>query len=99
LFDFDNTLAALEPRVDWAASRRELESFFRSQGIDEALFDEFPSRNLTLYNAVLERSLDRSSRFAAMMRHASAIIETYELRGVEHADPTSGAIELLALRK
>ncbi len=25
LFDFDNTLAALEGQVDWAASRRELE--------------------------------------------------------------------------
>jgi HAD superfamily hydrolase (TIGR01509 family) len=100
LFDFDNTLAALEQQVDWAASRRELESFLRSEGIDEAIFSEFPSRNLPLYNALLTRMLDDGSRYAtALMLHASTIIESYELRGVEHAAPLPGAIELLlALR-
>jgi phosphoglycolate phosphatase-like HAD superfamily hydrolase len=95
LFDFDNTLAALEKQVDWAASRRELESFLRNEGIDEAIFREFPSRNLPLYNALLTRSRGAG----ALMRQASAIIESYELRGVEHAVPLPGAIELLfALR-
>jgi HAD superfamily hydrolase (TIGR01549 family) len=99
LFDFDNTLAALEKQVDWAASRRELEGFLRSQGINEALFNEFPSRNLPLYNAVLMRSLDGSNDGVALMRHASSIIESYELRGVDDASPLPGAIELLlALR-
>jgi phosphoglycolate phosphatase-like HAD superfamily hydrolase len=99
LFDFDNTLTALEKQVDWAASRRELESFLRAEKIDDAIFREFPSRNLPLYNALLTRLHDGSRDVAALMRQASAIIETYELRGVEHAVPLPGAIELLvALR-
>ena len=99
LFDFDNTLAALEKQVDWAASRRELEAFLRSQGIDEALFKEFPSRNLPLYNALLTRLPHGSRDGAALMRRASAIIESYELRGVGDATPLPGAIQLLlALR-
>jgi HAD superfamily hydrolase (TIGR01509 family) len=99
LFDFDNTLAALEKHIDWATSRRELEAFLRSEGIDEAIFREFPSRNLPLYNALLTRLLLGSPGNAALMRRASAIIEAYELRGVEHAAPLPGATELLlALR-
>jgi HAD superfamily hydrolase (TIGR01509 family) len=99
LFDFDNTLAALEKQVDWAASRRELESFLRTEAIDEAIFREFPSRNLPLYNALLMRLLDGSRDAEALMQHASAIIESYELRGEAHAVPLPGAIELLvALR-
>ena len=95
LFDFDNTLAALEHQVDWAASRRELEAFLRSQGIDEAVFKEFPSRNLPLYNGLLMRSLNVSPDCKALMRHASGIIEAYELRGVEQAAPLPGAVDLL----
>jgi phosphoglycolate phosphatase-like HAD superfamily hydrolase len=99
LFDFDNTLATLEKQVDWAASRRELESFLRADGIDDAIFREFPYRNLPLYNALLARRLDGSRNADKLMRQASAIIESYELRGVQHALPLPGAIELLiALR-
>jgi phosphoglycolate phosphatase-like HAD superfamily hydrolase len=99
LFDFDNTLATLERQVDWAASRRELESFLRAQGIDEAIFREFPSRNLPLYNALLMGRQDGWGNAAGLIRQASAIIESYELRGVEHAVPLPGAIDLLiALR-
>jgi phosphoglycolate phosphatase-like HAD superfamily hydrolase len=96
LLDFDNTLAALERQVDWAASRRELESFLRTEGIDEAIFKEFPARNLPLYNALLIRLLDGSREVAPLIAQASAIIESYELRGVEHALPLPGAPELLA---
>jgi HAD superfamily hydrolase (TIGR01549 family) len=95
LFDFDNTLAALEEQVDWAASRHELERFLRSAGIDEAIFNEFPSRNLPLYNALLTRLLGGSRETAALMRRASEIIESYELRGVENAAALPGATELL----
>jgi HAD superfamily hydrolase (TIGR01509 family) len=99
LFDFDNTLAALEQQVDWVSSRRELESFLRAEKVDEDIFREFPSRNLPLYNALLTRLPDGSHEGAALMRRASAIIESYELRGEEHAAPLPGAIELLgALR-
>ncbi|MBV8773904.1 MAG: HAD-IA family hydrolase [Deltaproteobacteria bacterium] len=93
LFDFDNTLAALATQVDWAASRRELESFLRLKGVDETLLREFPSRNLPLYNALFSRSAD--SLDAALIRGASGIIESYELRGIENAAPLTGAVELL----
>src|SRR5689334_23228043 len=95
LFDFDNTLAALERQVDWAASRRELESFLRSEGVDDALFQEFPSRNLPLYNALVIRLLDGSADAAMLVWRASAIIERYELRGVANAAPLPGAEDLL----
>jgi HAD superfamily hydrolase (TIGR01509 family) len=99
LFDFDNTLAALEKQVDWAASRRELESYLRRQGVDGAIFEQFPSRNLPLYNELVMRSLTGSQAGVDLLRHASAIIESYELRGVENAAPLPGAIELMqALR-
>jgi HAD superfamily hydrolase (TIGR01509 family) len=94
LFDFDNTLAALEQEVDWAGSRHHLEAFLRSTGIDEAIFTEFPTRNLPLYNALLTR-LAGSPDSKGLIRQASAIIESYELRAVREATPLPGAIELL----
>jgi HAD superfamily hydrolase (TIGR01509 family) len=97
LFDFDNTLAALEKEVDWAASRTELESFLRSTGVDEAIFREFPSRNLPLYNALLKRFHDGSGDATALMERASVIIESYELCGIRNAAPLLGATELLQM--
>jgi HAD superfamily hydrolase (TIGR01549 family) len=113
LLDFDNTLAALEREVDWAASRHELEPFLRAQGIPDEIFWEFPSRNLPLYDALLKQLLSAremppgcdaaaplSDTSAALIRGASSIIEAHELRGVERAAPLPGAPELLkALRK
>jgi HAD superfamily hydrolase (TIGR01509 family) len=96
LFDFDNTLAALERQVDWAASRLALESFLRAERIDEAIFREFPARNLPLYNGLLMRWRGGAPDAAPLMRQASAIIESFELRGVENAAPLPGALELLA---
>ncbi|MGH7936083.1 MAG: HAD family hydrolase [Chthoniobacterales bacterium] len=58
LFDFDNTLAALEPEVDWTASRHELEAYLRSEGIGDAIFVEFPRGNLLLYEALRSRLQD-----------------------------------------
>jgi phosphoglycolate phosphatase-like HAD superfamily hydrolase len=55
MFDFDNTLAPLEPAVDWAASRRELQAWLAAQGISKALFEEFPRGNLVLYEALRAR--------------------------------------------
>jgi HAD superfamily hydrolase (TIGR01549 family) len=52
LFDFDNTLAALEREVDWPGSRRELEAFLRDAGIDNKIFAEIPKGNLPLYAAL-----------------------------------------------
>jgi phosphoglycolate phosphatase-like HAD superfamily hydrolase len=146
LFDFDNTLAALEREVDWLGSRRELEAFLRDASVDEKIFVEIPKGNLPLYAAlhtrwlpalsteanlpinialarpitdqiqprVLEspytnakdattpsglliRAAGRPSRETAeaLLRRSSEIIERHELIGVERAQPTAGAIDLL----
>ena len=110
LFDFDNTLAALEREVDWPGSRRELEAYLRSEGVDEGIFVEIPKGNLPLYTALHSRWLRTSGSTEgqavpsradaeALLTHASKIIERNELIGVERALPTPGAIDLLkALR-
>jgi phosphoglycolate phosphatase-like HAD superfamily hydrolase len=55
MFDFDNTLAPLEPAVDWAKSRRELQAWLSAQGVAEALFEELPSGTLVLYETLRRR--------------------------------------------
>jgi HAD superfamily hydrolase (TIGR01549 family) len=108
LFDFDNTLAALEPEVDWAASRRELESYLRSVGVDDSIFMEFPKGNLVLYEALRGRLMKAAAEKSRanglgesepekLLIRASEIIESYELRGVDDAEPTEGAHELLKI--
>jgi phosphoglycolate phosphatase len=106
LFDFDNTIAALEREVDWPGSRRELEAYLRAAGVNEEIFAEIPAGNLPLYAKLHSRWL-RPSRGApriafsppedaeALLRHASEIIERHELIGAERAAPTPGAIDLL----
>jgi len=101
LFDFDNTLALLEAEVDWAASRRRLEAFLRKNDAPGDLFDQFPSGNLLLYDALRSRLLanaaahDPAAAAAAILNQASAIIEKHELAGVDRAAPTQGALDLL----
>jgi HAD superfamily hydrolase (TIGR01549 family) len=113
-FDFDNTLAALEAAVDWAASRVELEAYLRREGVGGAIFAEIPKGNLPLYEALRARLLMEGAGEAAdalavgglartnptaLLHGASAIIEAYELRGAERAHALPGATELLrALR-
>ena len=109
IFDFDNTLARLEPEVDWAAGRRELEPMLRALEIPEDLFEKVPRGNLPLYNAtrsrLLELAASRNGSFSmkqvrSILRSASKMIERYEMAGVDRAAPLEGALELLiALRK
>src|ERR1700736_4488796 len=108
IFDFDNTLARLEPEVDWAGGRRELEPMLRELGVPEDLFEKFPRGNLPLYNATRSRLLalvgDRSSGFSvtrmrSILRSASKMIEKYEMAGVDRAAPLQGALHLLPLFK
>jgi HAD superfamily hydrolase (TIGR01549 family) len=108
IFDFDNTLARLEPEVDWAGGRRELEPMLRELGVPEDLFEKVPRGNLPLYNATRTRLLelidDRSSGFRparvrAILRRASKMIEKYEMAGVDRAVALEGAIDLLAQLK
>lgn len=99
LFDFDNTLARLEPEVDWAASRRELEPMLRNAGAPEPLFERFPKGNLVLYEAYRAHLAGLVRRdggeHRAILQRASAIIEKFELQGVDSAPPLDGAPELL----
>ncbi len=107
LFDFDNTLARLEPEVDWAASRRELEPALRAAGVADELFERFPKGNLLLYDATRswmlaapsrngrDTAAGGSRRIVSTLRQASLIIEKHELRGVERAQALEGATELL----
>jgi phosphoglycolate phosphatase-like HAD superfamily hydrolase len=99
LFDFDNTLARLEPVVDWAASRRELEPMLRKAGAPEPLFQQFPRGNLVLYEAYrshLSALVRRDGgQREAILLEASAIIEKYELQGIAQAAPLAGALDIL----
>ncbi len=104
IFDFDNTIARLEPEVDWAGGRRELEPMLRGLGVPEDLFEQFPRGNLPLYSGMHARLRelvrDRNSGFSAarmrsILRAASKMIEQYELAGVDRAAPLEGAIALL----
>ncbi|HZP46833.1 MAG TPA: HAD family hydrolase [Candidatus Binataceae bacterium] len=109
LFDFDNTLVALEPTVDWAASRIELEAYLRRSGVPEELFNEVPRGNLLLFELLRSRlggaSDGAPGPFAVqglaarepreLLRRASAIIEAYELRGAATAAALVGTSALL----
>ena len=110
LFDFDNTIAALEPAVDWAASRRELEPWLRKLGIEDDLFSRIPRGNLPLYDALHARFFAEADEGGTVertgfdrLRHdrrailegASLLIERYEMRGVPQARELSGALDLL----
>jgi HAD superfamily hydrolase (TIGR01549 family) len=102
LLDFDNTIARLEPEVDWAGGRLVLEPFLRSIGAPDELFVRIPRGNLPLYDAY--RTLVLANGEAAEvvrenLRHASEIIEKIELAGVDRAKPLEGAIEILAAMK
>ncbi len=111
LFDFDNTLVALEREVDWAASRIELERFLRNEGVSERIFAEIPKGNLPLYEALRSRLLDGTGKATdgktvdglahtdpcELMSRASTIVEAYELRGVEHATEMPGTIAAVTL--
>ncbi len=104
IFDFDNTIARLEPEVDWAGGRRELEPMLRELGVPKDLFEKFPRGNLPLYSATRSRLLelveDASSGFSTarvrtILRRASKMIERYEMAGVDRAIPLEGGVDLL----
>jgi HAD superfamily hydrolase (TIGR01509 family) len=97
--------------VDWAGGRRELEAFLRETGVAAPIFTEIPKGNLPLYEKLRARlsNPDSASPIARddappawrgahgehLLRDASSIIERYELAGVDRAEPTPGAIDLL----
>lgn len=104
IFDFDNTLARLEPEVDWAGGRRELEPMLRALGVPKDLFEQYPRGNLPLYDGMRSRLLElardpssgfKSAQVRSILRRASKMIEKYEMAGVDRAVPLAGAIGLL----
>jgi HAD superfamily hydrolase (TIGR01549 family) len=101
MFDFDNTIARLEPVVDWPGARKILEPYLRSVGAPDELFQKFPRRNLPLYDAYRTLTLAEPNRAQVQerLRHASEIIEKAELEGVDNAQPLDGALEMLAALK
>ena len=101
MFDFDNTIARLEPEVDWAGGRLILEPYLRSIGAPDQLFARIPRGNLPLYDAYRTLMLAETNRpqVTEGMRRASEIIEKIELAGVDRAQPLEGAIEALAALK
>jgi phosphoglycolate phosphatase-like HAD superfamily hydrolase len=101
MFDFDNTIARLEPEVDWAGGRHILEPYLRSVGAPDELFARIPRGNLPLYDAYRNLALAEFSppHMAETLRHASEIIEKIELAGVDRAQPLQGAVEILAVLK
>jgi HAD superfamily hydrolase (TIGR01509 family) len=101
MFDFDNTIARLEPEVDWAGGRLILEPYLRSIGAPDELFARIPRGNLPLYDAYRTLRLHDSDqpKVTDTLQHASDIIEKLELAGVDRAQPLDGAIEILAALK
>jgi len=101
MFDFDNTVARLEPEVDWAGGRLILEPYLRSIGAPDELFARVPRGNLPLYDAYRTLTLAEFTppHMVEALRHASEIIEKIELAGVDRAQPLEGAIETIATLK
>ena len=101
MFDFDNTIARLEPEVDWAGGRLVLEPYLRSVGAPDELFARIPRGNLPLYDAYRTLMLAESNqpRVIETLQRASDIIEKIELAGVDRAQPLEGALETLAALK
>jgi len=101
LFDFDNTIARLEPEVDWAGGRPVLERYLRSVGAPDELFERIPRGNLPLYDAYRTLMLPESNQpnKVETLQHASDLIEKIELAGVARAQPLEGAVEAIASLK
>jgi HAD superfamily hydrolase (TIGR01509 family) len=101
MFDFDNTIARLEPEVDWAGGRLILEPYLRSIGAPDELFVRIPRGNLPLYDAYRTLMLGEinAQHVVEALQHASDIIEKIELKGVDRAQPLEGAVEILAALK
>jgi HAD superfamily hydrolase (TIGR01509 family) len=101
LFDFDNTIARLEPEVDWAGGRPVLERYLRSVRAPDELFERIPRGNLPLYDAYRTLMLATPNQAGKVetLRHASDLIEKIELEGVDRAKPLEGAVETIAALK
>ena len=73
MFDFDNTIARLEPEVDWTGGRLILEPYLRSVGAPDELFARIPRGNLPLYDSYRTLMLHDSDqpKVIETLQHAS----------------------------
>src|SRR6202795_2536996 len=101
MFDFDNTIARLEPEVDWAGGRPVLERYLRSVGAPDELFERITRGNIPLYDAYRTLMITKSDHVHKVetLEHASELIEKIELAGVDRAQPLEGAVETIAALK
>jgi HAD superfamily hydrolase (TIGR01549 family) len=99
LFDFDNTIARLEPVVNWPAVRTEVRAILERAQAPREITEQVPPRSLGMYDsyrAHLESSEGAArAGSAAMLTRISRLIEKYELADVDRAEPLEGARELL----
>jgi HAD superfamily hydrolase (TIGR01509 family) len=99
LFDFDGTLARLEPVVNWPEVRVKVRAMLARAGAPASVTELVPPRALGMYDAYRAHlegadAAARKRRLAVLAR-ASKLIEKYELADVDRAAPLVGALELL----
>jgi HAD superfamily hydrolase (TIGR01549 family) len=96
LFDFDTTLALLDPVVDWPTLRGEVRKILERADAPRKVMQQSPPRALAMYEgyrAHVERSPD--ARKARELARVSKLIEKFELAGVDRARPLEGTLDLL----
>src|SRR5208282_750688 len=101
MFDFDNTIARLEPEVDWAGGRPILESYLRSIGAPDELFARIPRGNLPLYDAyeMLTTLKKSGARLAIVTSNSSKTVKRwFHLNSVSPVEAIVGRDTLLGLK-
>lgn len=96
LFDFDTTLALLDPVVDWPTLRGEVREILERAHAPQKVLQQSPPRALAMYEAYrahVERSPD--TRKTRVLARVSKLIEKFELAGVDRAQPLEGTLDLL----
>ncbi len=96
LFDFDTTLALLDPVVDWPTLRGEVREILERADAPRNVTQQSPPRALAMYEAYrahLEQSPD--PRKAKVLARISKLIEKFELAGADRAQPLEGTLDLL----
>ncbi len=95
LFDFDTTLALLDPVVDWPTLRSQVRAVLERAHAPRKITQQSPARALAMYEAYRahqERAPDASG--AKVLARISKLIEKFELAGVDRALPLEGTLDL-----
>jgi HAD superfamily hydrolase (TIGR01509 family) len=96
LFDFDTTLAHLDPVVDWPSLRAEVRAILERAHAPRKIMEQHPPRALTMYEAYRARiARAPDPRGTRVLTRISKLIEKFELAGVDRARPLAGTLDLL----